>query len=40
MNQKYILVDFIFEKHINWGKTLDAIENQHRSSLDMGITTQ
>ena len=26
--------------HIHWGKTLDAFENQHRSSLNMCIYTQ
>ena len=34
------LVDFIFVMHIHSGKTLDAFENQHRSSLNMHIFTQ
>ena len=32
-----VLIDFIFGIYIHWGKTLDAFENEHRSSLNMHI---
>ena len=34
------LTDFIFWMRIHWGKTLDAFENQHHSSLNMRILIQ
>ena len=34
------LIDLLFVMHIQWGKTLKTLENQHRSSLNMPIFTQ